>query len=306
MDTLRTNFYQLAVFVEAMNRRSLTRAAEALMVTQPVVSRIVRNLEREYGAELMRREGNAVIPTESGEALLQLARTTLRAQYEARKAIRDLARVETGHLRLGITSSAYERATPILAAFFARYPEARINVRVDSSITIADAVRAEQLDAGVVIVSHETSFGLESTHLWDEEFVPIIAPGHPLLDAAPSDPAWGEVSIVATASSGHRSLIAERLVPLLPKGNDYPVVQCGSPQFVRELVHEGVGIGMLPLISVEDDLQHGRIARLQLSDDPILSQMHFIASPHTAKSAILRRVYRELVDGRAARAGDRG
>lgn len=295
MDTLRSNLYQLAVFAEAMERKSLTRAAETFMVSQPVVSRIVRALEREYGATLIRRDGNAVLPTAAGEAVLGLATTALRAHAETRQMLRELERLATSRLRLGITSSAYERAMPILAGFFMRYPDAEINVRTDSSITIADAVRSNELDAGIVIMSPETTYALESTRLWDEVMVPIIAPEHPLRFADPNDPGWAALSIVSTTSPGHQALIATRLIPMLPRGHDYAVVQCGSPQFVRELVHEGVGIGMLPLVSVENDILQGKLARLDLSPDPVNVQMHFITNPRSAASPILRRVHRELL-----------
>ena len=81
--------YQLRQFAAVAKYENMTRAAESLNVAQPAVSRTIRNLESELGAELFERTGKGLRRTEQGDILLRYARTILEAERDARGEIEE-------------------------------------------------------------------------------------------------------------------------------------------------------------------------------------------------------------------------
>ena len=81
--------YQLRQFAAVAKYENMTRAAESLNVAQPAVSKTIRNLESELGAELFERTGKGLRRTEQGDILLRYARTILEAERDARGEIEE-------------------------------------------------------------------------------------------------------------------------------------------------------------------------------------------------------------------------
>ena len=81
--------YQLRQFAAVAKYENMTRAAESLNVAQPAVSKTIRNMESELGAELFERTGKGLRRTEQGDILLRYARTILEAERDARGEIEE-------------------------------------------------------------------------------------------------------------------------------------------------------------------------------------------------------------------------
>ena len=109
--------YQLRQFAAVAKYENMTRAAESLNVAQPAVSKTIRNLESELGAELFERTGKGLRRTEQGDILLRYARTILEAERDARGEIEESLH-RTGGLCICALSCA-ERISEILAGFSA-------------------------------------------------------------------------------------------------------------------------------------------------------------------------------------------
>src|SRR5213593_1262074 len=112
---------QIEAFVEAQRRGSITRAAEALELTQPTLTAPVRSLEAELGVTLLTRGRRGVALTPAGRRFLPRALAALeRAAAEARAG----REVKGGTLALGLASDvAVYLAPPALARFARRYPD---------------------------------------------------------------------------------------------------------------------------------------------------------------------------------------
>jgi DNA-binding transcriptional LysR family regulator len=288
MDSYRVNLYQLAVFTEVVDRGNLTRAGDAFMVSQPVISRIVHTLEREYNTKLLMRQGQTVVPTESGAALHAFARDVLRGQDHTRRVLREL-RNEGGRLRLGISSSALDRVAPYVADLMARNPTADVSVVVDSTDAIADAVRNLDLDAAIAVHMAQSERGVASARLWSEEMIPIVSPTNPLANPDHDDSAWEDLTVIATQSIGHVTYVVDNLLPNLPLQHEYAVVQSGTPTFVSLLVQAGAGISVLPHAAVVQALNDGRLVRLPGIGPLEPVELRLIRHPRSTELPLLRR-----------------
>ena len=121
--------YQLRQFAAVAKYENMTRAAESLNVAQPAVSKTIRNLESELGAELFERTGKGLRRTEQGDILLRYARTILEAERDARGEIEESLH-RTGGLCICALSCA-ERISEILAGFSAEY--GNLDLRISST-----------------------------------------------------------------------------------------------------------------------------------------------------------------------------
>src|SRR5438445_1229953 len=142
---------QIEAFVEAQRRGSITRAAEALELTQPTLTARVRSLEAELGVTLLTRGRRGVALTPAGRRFLPRALAALDALDRGATEARAGREVKGGTLALGLASDvAVYLAPAALARFARRYPDVDVRVVSGRSRAIADALRADEIEAGIV------------------------------------------------------------------------------------------------------------------------------------------------------------
>ena len=102
----------MEVFCKIMELRSFSRAAEAVLLTQPTVSGHIKALEAELGLRLFDRTGKTVTPTRAGEILHGYARRILALREEAQQAINEHKGGLKGHLPSGAAASRAPTSSP--------------------------------------------------------------------------------------------------------------------------------------------------------------------------------------------------
>jgi DNA-binding transcriptional LysR family regulator len=141
----------LRYFRAIAQARHMTRAAQALGVTQPALSAVVKKLEAEVGAALLHRTGRGVELTDAGRAFLGHAEDSLRAAEAGVRAVRRLSGLEEGSIRLGGGATAMTYLLPrVVRAVRREHPGLRFYVREAGSRAIAAAVLSGELDLGIV------------------------------------------------------------------------------------------------------------------------------------------------------------
>ena len=147
-------FQQLAYFLAVAEVRSFTRAAEAVGVAQPTLSRQLKALERELGAPLVDRGSrDGPVLTPAGEALLPLARRMLADADSARTAVAEIVGLRSGRLRVGATPSlCIGVLADVLRVFHERYPDIRLELSEGGSQPLVRSLVRGELDVAMVIV----------------------------------------------------------------------------------------------------------------------------------------------------------
>ncbi|OXM70135.1 MULTISPECIES: LysR family transcriptional regulator [Amycolatopsis] len=173
----------LRYFVAVAAEGSLTRAAERLHLTQPSLSRQIRQLERDIGAPLLERGATGTTLTPAGVALHSHAVLLLRLADATRETTHAAARRTREVVEIGIPpglSADWLLAT--LAALDSAVPHAAVTLTEASSTDQLRMVREGRLDLGLV---HEQPVGsLRGARLFDQPFGVAVRPGHPLADGA--------------------------------------------------------------------------------------------------------------------------
>jgi len=142
---------QLRIFLAVAERQHVTRAAEALNLTQSAVSAAVSALEARHGVRLFDRVGRRIVLTETGEAFMAEARAVLDRAETAEMVLEDLAREPRGRLRVHASQTvASYWLPPRLVALREMHPGIELRLTVSNTTQVADAVQEGGADLGLV------------------------------------------------------------------------------------------------------------------------------------------------------------
>src|SRR4051812_40354170 len=139
----------LRYFVAVAEELHFTRAARRVHIAQQPLSAAIARLEQQLGVTLLERTTRRVELTEAGAALLEPARTALRAVDEALAAAQAAGRGEAGELAVGLSSGAWYGLEQLFDAVRAHHPGLRLHVRQQSTRPLLADVRAGTLDLAV-------------------------------------------------------------------------------------------------------------------------------------------------------------
>jgi DNA-binding transcriptional LysR family regulator len=171
------NLQQLRYLVSVADTGSVSGAGKAQLVTQPVVSRALQDLEREFGVTLLRRSGRRLTFTDAGLAVVEVARRAIQAVDDVERTARGLALGSELSVVTTPTNSAL--LSPIITAFVARHPETALHLRRAVSMgEVLDTVAGGDADLGFGdLPDHPPSRSTRTEALWQAEVVLVSPPG---------------------------------------------------------------------------------------------------------------------------------
>lgn len=174
----RLDSRSLALFVAVAESLSFRRAAEAVPMAQPPLSRAIRTLEERLGTRLFERDTQAVSLTAAGRRLLPRARRILQLLVEAEQAVR--ARDAPTVLRLGLTTAVEpEHLLRFVQRVRARHPELVVTTVSDTSPRLVRLLRSRRLDAALIALPTE-SVGLDVTPVTRQPMIVALRSTHRL------------------------------------------------------------------------------------------------------------------------------
>ena len=224
---------QLEYFVRVAELGSFTRAAHALNIAQPALSRQVRLLEVELRQNLLVRNGRGAIPTEAGKVLLDHGRGILHQVERAREDLGRLRGTPSGRVAIGLpTTLARVLTVPLTHAFRRQLPEAQLSISEGLSATLQEGLIQGRLDLALL---YDTTLlpEIESQPLFEEELVLVQAREPGLQEDPPPPP------------------LALHEVARLPL-----VIPSRSNAIRAHVEREMAGIGVRPTIALEIDGVH--------------------------------------------------
>jgi len=256
----------LRFFNAVAEHGSFTRAAEKLLLTQPAVSWQVHNLEEELGQKLFERQGKKVQLTEAGEILFSQSRKIFQQLREVEGILNDLKSLETGRLSLGTVDVISIYVLPmIFHEFHQSYPGVEISIEVDNSFTICAAVAEGDLDLGFVTLPVENK-NLISMPIYTDIMWVIANSRHPLAgrESVTLEDLCRTNLIVYKRGSVTRRIIEEVFESY---GLELaPAMEIDRPEAMKKLVEVGLGVSIIPEMSIKRELEEGTLVILQMGD----------------------------------------
>src|SRR4030088_1422073 len=168
---------QVEGFLEVARRGSVSRAAEALFITQPTLTARLHGLERELGAKLFVRTPRGMRLTEAGRAWVPFAERAMRALVDGRDALEQVLTASAGPLLIAPPPAVSTYVLPgLLEKFVAAHPRVEVSVRTGHSDDIFELVLRDEVQVGLGRVIHHPDLELRPFH--KEELVLVCAPEH--------------------------------------------------------------------------------------------------------------------------------
>ncbi|MDR0433457.1 MAG: LysR family transcriptional regulator [Gracilibacteraceae bacterium] len=232
-------------FLEVARYRGFSKAAEIIHISQPSLSKAVRDLEEEIGKKLFYRSTKQIQLTDAGEALLPEAQRIVAAFRNIRAAMEGLESLRTGAIHIGLPPiTAVTAFARVIGDFKALYPKIRIHLHEYGPKRIESALTAGLLDLGIFTPENDSVFDW----LWFEKDPHrlVMAPGHPL--AASAAVCFRDLHrqplLIYTAEYKLHDAILERC--RLAGATPEIVLETAQLEMMKQFVQAGLGVALLP------------------------------------------------------------
>ncbi|GAA3409779.1 LysR family transcriptional regulator [Paenibacillus hodogayensis] len=236
----------LKYFLEVVRWRSFTRAADALHITQPTISKMVKSIEDELGVVLLDRKGKQVEPTDAGLAIVQQAQLIVNSFEHLSSDLADIVQLKKGTIRIGLPPMAGSRFFPkVIGEFRQAYPLIKLELIEDGAKTIERSVGSGGLDIGVVVMPTDMQ-AYDSFVFVRESLNLLVHPGHRLAgrDSVPLGELREERFIFFREDFALHDRIPEACIEAGFRPN--VVFESSQWDFISEMVAADLGIAMLP------------------------------------------------------------
>ncbi|WNR46473.1 LysR family transcriptional regulator [Paenibacillus roseipurpureus] len=264
-------------FREVARRKSFTRAAEELGYAQSSITMQIQKLEREYGVPLFERYGRQLRLTPPGETLLVLTLQMLELYDQSKEMI---ASQVSGTLTIGtIHSLAAYYLPPFLHELKKLYPTLNIQLFPDSEASILAKVKDGDYDIGLLLDQYPADPSLACTKVREEQLVVIAPQDHPLSrESHISISALGAYEFIVTEEGciyrgKFERLLKEQAIALQIG------FELGNIETIKHCVMSGLGLALLPLITVESELELGKLVRLPFTHTQLAMDLQFVLHP---------------------------
>lgn len=263
------NLKHLETFHYFCRFASMSRAAQALNVSQPAVSQQLRSFEEECGVKLFYREANQYKLTEVGEALFLLTKRIFCRVDQIESLLEMSRKTHRERLRIGSTKAYAQTIMPDLCAQFqTKFPRIHVHLSEGNSADLLLKLRNRQEDLVVVARSaYDSSF--RSIPFAKAEFILVTRPDHPLARAgvASLKDLGGESLIFREQGSGSREAILKKLGQhgISPS----VVVESESLSFILAYIERRMGISFILSHEVERELSSGVLREIKLKEGNI-------------------------------------
>jgi DNA-binding transcriptional LysR family regulator len=259
---------QLRIFVEVAERQHLTQAAAALFLTPSAVSSSIKALEERYGTPLFDRVGRRIETNDAGRMFLVEARRTLASARATELALAEMGSLQRGSLAIHASQTiASYWLPPLLVRFRQAFPAIALELAMDNTENVAEAVMQGRADLGFVEGGVDEG-RLALTPVGEDRLVIVVGPKHPWADGRPldKDDMLGARWIMREAGSGTRSAFEAALAALgVPPEALVVALALPSNEAVRSAVMAGAFAGALSELVVAPHLQAGLLAQANLA-----------------------------------------
>ena len=262
---------QLRIFVAVAEREHMTRAAEALNLTQSATSAAIAALEERHDVKLFDRVGRRIVLTQTGHAFLDEARAVLARATLAGQALDDLAGLRRGMLRLGASQTvANYWLPPLMQAFRLAHPGVTLDLQIGNTEQIAEAVADLSVDLGIVEGSPQRN-DLKQTTVPGDRTALIVPKGHEWSGKPPrTGKDYRAVPwVLRETGSGTRAML-EDLLALhgLTLGDLDVALELPSNEAVRAAVQAGAGASLLSMLVAEPSILAGTVCEVAVDLPP--------------------------------------
>jgi DNA-binding transcriptional LysR family regulator len=295
------NLHLLRIFKEVAERGSFTLAAEALRISQPAVSKGVKEFESQLGSPLLERGAGGVRPTAVGLVVLANARPLFAAEKATEEVLRAISGLEAGSLAIGASTTVAVYFLPsYIGQFHQKFPQ--VDIELHSANTREIALLLKQRDLDIAIVEGPVSDPEFVVRTWQaDELIAVVGPMHRLASSTrrlPISELESELLVVREPGSGTREVVVEALssATVSPRRT----IEVNSTEAVKRLVASGVGMAIVSSAAAQDLLRLGQLKEIRFQGFEVRRSLSRLAIKQRQQTAAAR-AFDALLDAETSR-----
>jgi DNA-binding transcriptional LysR family regulator len=266
----------LKVFCDLVESRSFSRAAVRNFITQSAVSQQVKNLESKFETQLLRRDGKSVSPTPAGRVFYERSRSILDSFEHMQLEMKSVGQDMAGSVRVATIYSVglYEMSV-VVKTFLKIYPKVNLHVEYSKGARVYEDCLRGAIDLGIVTYP-ETRKGLRIIPLPADRLVLICAPDHPLARRHHVDIRKLNGQNYVAFEKG---MASQRALDRIFQEHGIQVrvvMEFDNIETIKRSVEIGAGISIVPLLSVQKEVQSGALVQATFADKSFYRQLGII------------------------------
>lgn len=270
---------RLEIFCRVVELKSFTKAADAVLLSQPTISEHIRLLEDALGEKLLDRLGRQALPTPAGHILYRYARRIIQLRDEALQAMDEYRGNPTGTLAVGASTIPGAYILPsLIERFKTTYPAIRITLKIAGTGAISRDLSRGDIELAIVGAPSKDQ-ELSCQELFSDELVLAVSPGHPLAahPVAPLEQLVQYPFLLREEGSGTRAVMTEALRNHgLDPSKLNIVAEMGSTEAIRQGIKAKLGISILSALAIAEDLHNGTLVKVALAGVSMVRPLYLV------------------------------
>lgn len=266
--------HQLKVFIEVVESKNFTKAAEKLHMTQPAVSQSIAKLEEKMGVRLIERSNKEFFLNQAGQIVYDNGRRILRNYDQMDSMVRELRTIPSGPIRIGASYTIGEYILPeILVMLHKQYPEILPNVLIGNSDEIGEKLLNHKIDVGF-IEGDLIHLAMDKQMVTVDEMYIISSNRTDFQGDVTRENLENQTWIIREEGSGTRKYTEHffNTYNIKPK----KVYILGSTQIIKEAVESGLGISLMSKWVIKKELQLQTVTKLAAFGTPVKRDLSII------------------------------
>ena len=271
--------FRLKVFYTVASKLSYTKAANELFITQPAVSKHIKELEMQLQTRLFNRNGSSISITPSGEILLRYAQQIFKLYSNLENELAEISDVTSGTLQIGASTTLAQYVLPrILAKFKKTYPSIDLRLINGNSEFIEQQIIAEKIDIALVEgISHYPQINYES--FVKDEIVLVVRTNNKFLqkNEIKAEQLVTIPLVLREQGSGTLDVIYKALSTAGVAPKDLRVeISLDSTESIKEYLLYADCAAFLSIHSIAKELQQNQLSSIAIKGIEIYRDFQFI------------------------------
>lgn len=278
--------------ISLVEHANFMRAARACKLSQPSLSRNIKDLEGRVGAQLFERAKGGVVPTNAGRIFLEHAREVMARSTDLDREMDLLRGLESGELRIGAgTYPATSIVDQSISQLVRELPKTRLHVRVDNWANLIALIKKREVDLAIIVTD---ALGdepeLEVTRVNRHQGYFVVRGGHPLVSAKLPLTLQDVVQFPTVMGSRLPTVLLKRFLaslygdkPTPSIMKSFPTIACDSVEMMKTIVLGSDAVALLPVTPVAEEVRSG-----------LMRLLPFVEAAFYAQFAVVRLAHRTL------------
>jgi len=281
--------YRLKVFHTVASRSSFTKASEELNISQPAVTKHIKEIENQLNTKLFDRKGASIQLTQSGKILFEYAEKIRNIYRDLEFEIHQINQKYQGKLIIGASTTVAQYILPeILAKFKSYYKDLKIELITHNTEMISELLKDGKIDLGIIEGESQSAY-FDYQKFKADEIVLIAKANHPLANKTLNVKDLYEIELILREQgSGSLEFIQNRLKE---KGiiaeNLNVVIQLGSSESIKNYLLHSDALAFLSVSTVLNELKNNQLTIIDIKNFSIERNFHFIL-PKGEQSEVIR------------------